>query len=132
MRVIVLLLVLPLAFGASLFAARNYGGEVATLHSADHLGRTYQNPVWVVEDGQRLWLRAVRPDSVWLARLVERPEVVLERSGSRRSYVAEPRPDQAPRVNTLMAERYAWAEWLLANVEDRGVAVPVFLDIVWD
>ena len=132
MKFIVLLLILPLAAGALLYTARNFGGEVATLHTHDKLGRSYRNRVWVAEVESVLWIRAVQPTSVWLDRLINEPVVALERGTERDDYEATPRPDHRSYVNRLMADRYTWAEWILSFAEDREAAVPVRLDVIWE
>ena len=122
-----LIILLPAFFATLVFSARNYGGEVATLYTTDADGRTFQTPLWLVEDGGGLWVRAVRPDRAWLERVVERPDVELERRSRLQHYRAVPMPEQRERINTAMARRYGWAEWLLGLVDERGDAVPVRL-----
>jgi hypothetical protein len=122
--VVVMLL---LSVGVEL-AAREWGGEVVTLYTTDGGGRTYSNDVWVVETGQDLWIRSVRPTSPWLDRLVADPAVQLQRGMTLQTYRATPLAHRRDRINAAMAERYGWADWLLSLVEDRQEAVPVFLD----
>jgi hypothetical protein len=123
-----LVLLVPFAIGGSLYAARNYGAELATLHTTDADGRDYQNKVWILEEGIDLWIRANRPTRPWLDRIRDHPDVTLERRGTRARYRAVPLSHRRPQINALMAERYAWAEWLLNFAEDRAVAVPVRLE----
>ncbi len=132
MRFIVLLLTVPLAAAALPYVARNFGGEVAILHTRDELGRSYRNHVWVAEDESSLWIRAAQPTSVWLDRLINEPQVTLERRAEREDYGASPRPDRRSYVNGLMADRYTWAEWIPSFAEDREVAVAVRLYVVWE
>jgi len=121
--------VLLLVGGAAvLFAARNYGGEVATLYTTDGTGRTFQSSVWVVDKGPQVWLRATSPTSPWLDRIVNHPEVELLRGESLKTFRATPLVHRRERINADMAQAYGWAEWVLAKVEDRSEAVPVFLD----
>ena len=132
MKFIVLLLLVPLSAGGLLYAARNFGGEVATLYTHDELGRSFRNHVWVAKDESVVWIRAEQPTSVWLDRLINEPTVALERGGEREDYEASLRPDHRSYVNRLMADRYTWAEWVLSFVEDRDEAVPVRLDVIWE
>ena len=132
MKFIVLLLIVPFTAGALLYAARNFGGEVAVLHTHDKLGRAFRNQVWVTADESTLWIRAAQPTRAWLDRLINEPAVALERGAERGDYEASPRPGKRSYVNGLMADRYTWAEWVLSFAEDRDEAVPVRLDVVWE
>lgn len=55
--------------------------EIATLHvsggAADHYPR-----VFIVDDPPLLWVRAERPDRLWLAPLRSNPEVAVQRGGT--------------------------------------------------
>lgn len=133
MRSLVTVLVLvPIGFAALLFVARQHGGEVATLHTSDVAGRHFENSVWVAEDGRDLWIRAERPTSQWLDRVVNQPIVELERGGRRERYRAIPSAHRRSHVNALMAQRYGWADWLVGLVQDRGDALPVRLEVTFD
>ena len=123
-RVIIIVL---LAF-AALYAIRNHGGEVAVLYTSDDDGHAYRTDLWVVGDDSSVWIRAATPTSPWLDRIVNNPEVELRRGNILTSYKATPSTQKRARVNANMAEAYGWAEWMLAKVEDRSEAVPVYLD----
>ena len=120
-------IVLVLA-AAGLYAIRNHGGEVAILYTTDSFGHVYRTSLWVVGDDSNLWIRAATPASPWLDRIVNNPEVELRRGTIMTRYKATPSTQRRARVNATMAETYGWAEWLLAQVEDRSEAVPVYLD----
>lgn len=102
--------------------------EVVTLYTRDAAGREYQTSLWIVEDHRRLWLRAERAGSDWLKRLVETPEVRLERAGEIRPYRAVVVVKQRGRINRLMAERYGWADRLFGLVRDSESVTPIRLD----
>ena len=123
-RVILLLLV----GAAGLYAARNYGGEVAVLYTTDSHGQSYRTNLWVIGQDTSVWIRATSPSSLWLDRIINNPEVELRRGQILTSYKATPLTHRRSRVNSYMAETYGWAEWLLAQVEDRSEAVPVYLE----
>lgn len=114
--------------GAGFYSARNYGGEVATLYTTDHYGRTFRTKLWVIGEGSNVWIRASAPTSPWLDRVVKHPAVELRRGEGLTSYTATPLLHRRSQVNSKMAERYGWAEWILAQVEDRTVSVPIYLD----
>ncbi len=132
MRTLFMLVMLsPLVYAAGLFAATNYGGEVATIYTRDSAERVYQTQVWLVENRSDVFLRANDPNSKWVARLIQNPEVELERGGNLKNYRARPMSEHRARVNGLMAERYSWADWLVGLVFDRENAVPIALRPVW-
>ncbi len=122
----VMLLVLVAAGG--LQVARSYGGEVAVLYTTDSSGHRYRTNLWVVAGESTVWIRSTTPNSPWLDRIINNPKVELRRGEILKSYTATPLTHRRSRVNSYMADTYGWAEWLLAKVEDRSQAVPVFLD----
>jgi hypothetical protein len=129
MRHIMVLMVLSiLLVAAVLFSARNYAGEVATLYTTDHYGRSFKTQLWVLDDRHELWIRAVNPTSPWLDRLIQHPEIQLDRGGSLNTYRATPLAHRRARINALIADRYGWAEWILTQFEDRDFATPILLD----
>jgi len=121
-------LMIPILIVAALYGIRNFTGEVATLYTTDGDGRTRTTRVWVVDHGHELWIRSVDPTSHWLDRLIKQPDVQLRRGGSIAEFHATPHTERQVRINALMAERYGWAEWILAKVEGHDEAVPVYLD----
>ena len=127
-KLIVGLLGIVLLYGAGIVAASVLGGEVVTLYTRDAQGREYQTSLWVVEQQRRLWLRAGRPGSGWLKRLVETPEVRLERAGALGEYRAVVVMAQRDHINTLMANRYGWADQLIGLLRDPEAVTPIRLD----
>jgi hypothetical protein len=125
---IILLVLIPLGFGAGLYAASNLGGEVVTLVTRDADGREFETPLWIVEDDGSLWLRAGDPESRWLERLRGQPRVELVRDGERLPYRAFPEPDLSPRINRLMAEDYGWADSLLDLMRDPEQTTAIRLE----
>lgn len=118
---------LPLGFWVLTFAARTFGGEVAVLYTTDGT-RTFQSNVWVVEHGTDVWVRATEPTRPWLDRVINHPLVKLRRGDLMQEYSATPLQHRRDMINADMVAEYGWAEWLLALVEDRSQAVPVYLD----
>jgi hypothetical protein len=86
--------------------------DVAVLHVADVGRMDHFVTLWVVDDGEAAWLRAMRPDREWLDWVQERPRVELVRNGQSRWYSAEVvlQPDLCQRVDELMREKYRWAD----------------------
>jgi len=122
------LLIAVLAFVALVVIASEYGGEVVKLQTADQMGVTTNTSLWVVDDAGAIWLRAGNPNSAWLERLTAYPEVKLLRDGEWRDYRATPVPGGADRINSLMAEKYGWAESVVSLLHDSSGVIPVRLD----
>ena len=93
----------------------------------DSAQRVYETGVWVVENRRGVYLRANNANARWLARIMQDPEVSLDRDGTLRRYRAHVSPDQRAQVNGLMVERYGWADWLVGLVFQRENAVPIAL-----
>ncbi len=121
-------LMIPLLAMSALYGLRNFSGEVATLYTTDGGGKTHTTRVWVVDHGHELWIRAMDPTSSWYDRLINHPDVKLRRGTTIADYRSTPSEARRPRINALMAEEYGWAEWLLAKIEDREVAIPIYLE----
>ena len=109
-------------------------GEVVTLNVLDIEGREYPTQLWIVELAGVSYLRAGNPNSEWLARLRDRPEVTLgeDQAGEQpTSYLATPiddDPEQRERIGAAMAEKYGFADWLWSTIADRDRSVPIRLD----
>jgi len=122
------LLVLAIAFVALLGIASRFGGELVTLRTGDEMNVQTDTTLWVVDDAGAIWLRSGNPSTGWLQRLEARPEVELERNGEWHDYRATPVPGGTERINTLMAEKYGWADTVIGLVRDSSNAIPVRLD----
>jgi hypothetical protein len=127
-HIVTLMVALVLLAATSMFSARNYSGEVATLYTTDRDGRVFETQLWVLEDHHELWIRSNRATSQWLDRLIQNPEIQLSRDGVVKNYIATPLAHRRAHINALSVERYGWAEWILTNFENRDETVPVFLD----
>ncbi|MFP8875157.1 MAG: hypothetical protein VCB42_11685 [Myxococcota bacterium] len=115
-----------LAVGAGLLASE-LGGEVVRLRSFDADGRGHDTRLWIVNDGGRSYLRG-RPGSGWFDRVAASPQVELERSGQTGRFRAVPVEPMRDRVNRLMAEKYGWAEQLIALQREMDQTMPLRLD----
>ncbi len=123
--VIVALIALQIAI-----SALSPSDEVVVLISAAADGETHETTLWIVEDEGVLWLRAGNPDSAWLARVRQDPEIRLRRADQVRSYRVVPadRDDARDRVNGLMAEKYGASNTLVSLWGDHSVSVPLRLE----
>ncbi len=117
-----------LVFGGVIYVASEYGGEVVHLHTTDADGEVHETPLWIVEIGPDLWLRAGDPGSGWLQRLSERPAVELERDGRMGRYEAFAVPHMGPEVDAKMAEKYGLADRVIGMIRSEGESIAVRLD----
>ncbi len=121
-------LVVLLAFVALMLFASEQGGEVVVLRTQDASGADHETRLWLVELGGELWLRSGDPSSGWFGRLEQAPEIELQREGEWARYRAVPVPEMAPRVDAAMAEKYGWADRLIAIFRPEGQSVAIRLD----
>jgi len=118
----------PLLAVATVMAASEFGGEVVTLYTHDAAGEEHATHLWVVDEGDELWLRAGMPDSGWLERIAVDPQVEVERAGARGRYLAVPFPERRDMVHRRMAEEYGWADTVVGLMRDGSKSVAVRLD----
>jgi hypothetical protein len=107
-------------------------GEVVTLTTQDGGGATHDTQLWVVDIEGHLYLRSAAPDSGWLLRLRERPEVVLERGEHKLAFraVLLDGGETTDAVNRAMAEKYGATDRFYSRLFPREQAVVVRLDPV--
>ena len=105
-------------------------GEVVTLTTWDAGEHARQSRLWIVEVDGRRYLRADLPGARWVERLRARPEVELQRDGSRERYRAVPVDDDAVReaVGVAMGAKYGLVDDLVGALRDDDHALPVRLD----
>ena len=114
---------------AFVFGVSEAGGEVVTLETSGADGSVQETRLWVVDADDHAWLRSGVPTSGWFVRLEANPEVRVTRDGKTASYLAEPvrDPETRDRIHALMAEKYGWAETIVAASRDGTASVPVKL-----
>lgn len=126
--IIRLLLLIPVLYGAALFAASEWGGEVVELETFDARGARFETPVWIVEAYDDVWLRAGNPEAAWLQRLRSKPEVLLRRGGRETRHRAVVVQSATRSVNDLMRQKYGWADRLISTLHDPAKVVAVRLE----
>lgn len=119
---------LLLLFLLSLVLAANLGGENVVLLTAGVDGRTHETRVWIQEVDNSEWVRADSPENRWYQRLNRRPLVEMKRRGQWRRYRAIPAPHRNDEINSAMARKYGWADWLIGMVRNRDYAVAIRLE----
>jgi hypothetical protein len=121
-------LLLLAALVAVVVFAGDLGGEVVVLRTADVIGSPVATKLWVVDDAGFQWIRAGNPSSTWFQRLLKTPQVELDRAGTTGRYTAVVVEGARDRVNTLMAERYGWADKVVSLFADRSQSMPIRLE----
>jgi len=126
-NLLIMILGLLLLFVASVFVASRFGGENVVLRTADVDGSTHETRLWIQDLDRMEWLRASDPGSHWYRRLVERQVVEVKREGRWRRCRAVPVPHRTGEVNSAMARKYGWADWLTGLIQNRQGAVAIRL-----
>jgi hypothetical protein len=103
-------------------------GEVVVLTTRDAGAKPHQTRLWVVDHDGHTWLRAGGDAQAWYRRLLERPEVEVERGGTTTTWNAVPDPTSRDLINALMLDKYGWADQWIGLVFGRDGAVPIRLD----
>lgn len=123
-------LVLVLALLATGVLGLSESGEVVVLETSNADGSARRTRLWIVDADGHAWLRAGQPGSPWLANLLARPEVSLERGDATARYRAVPVSDAAAlaRLHALMAEKYGLADRVTGLMRDASASTPIRLD----
>jgi len=121
------ILLLVIAVGLQLVASES--GEVVVLRTSVD-GESHETRVWIVDDQGLSWLRSGQPEAGWYQRILENPDIEVERGGELFAYRAFP-VEGGPTVshiNALMAHKYGWAEGYIGLMIDRSRSVAIRLD----
>ena len=118
---------LLLVGGVAQFVASE-SGEVVVLTTTDTAGTSHQTRVWVVDHAGTTWLRAGAEVQAWYGRLLEHPEVEVERDDNRQRYTAVPQPVNRKLINDLMRDKYGWADQFIGVLFGRDDAIPIRLN----
>lgn len=102
-------------------------GEVVVLHTQGSDGEPAETRLWVVDHQGSAWLRSGSPASGWYQRLLANGQVQVQRGAD--SFAAQAQPDVALReeINSLMAQKYGWADQYISLLFGREDAIPVQL-----
>jgi uncharacterized iron-regulated membrane protein len=127
-------LIRGITIGAALVAGVTWvaleGSDVANLRTARADGEWRETHVWVVEEGESLWVEAATPERAWLLDIEANPLVEVERAESSASYRASPAPGPGARdqLRAALHEKYGWADAWVGLFQDTSRAVAVRLD----
>lgn len=122
-------LALALVLGGGLVALSE-SGEVVVLRTLDTNGVAHETRLWVIDQGDEIWIRAGDPGSRWLARLRHNPNVELTRDDETRPYRAVPAEaaETRDRINAQLEAKYGFAHRVMDAIADYSAAVPIRLD----
>ena len=122
----------PLAFFAAMYAASGLGGEVVVLHRTSEDGSVDRVRLWIVEDGTGTWIEHGSPDAARIARLAHDPVITVARNGTSRQYRASADRGSHALYHRLRQGRYGFADRLVAMVGggvDACEGTPVRLEL---
>ncbi len=126
---------IPLAYLAVMYAASELSGEVVVLHRTAEDGSIDRVRVWIVGNRTGTWIEHGSPDAAWIARLAEDPVITVERGGEPRQYHATVDPAAHTLYHRLRAEDYELADQIVAMSQggtEACDATPVRLDPALD
>ena len=103
-------------------------GEVVVLTTVDAGGEAQTTRLWIVDLKDRQYLRAGMPQAGWYQRLLANPSVKVRRGDMNRAYQATPELARVAEVNSLMGEKYGWANAYIGFLFGRAESVPVRLE----
>ena len=120
-------LLVVLLVGLQIIASES--GEVVVLHTFSGT-EEHTTRVWIVDDQGVSWLRAGQPEAGWYQRILEEPDIEVERGDDLYAYRAFPIEGgpTVDHVNALMARKYGWADGLIGAMFDRSSAIAIRLD----
>ena len=101
--------------GAWLQPTLQRGGAEGVLHTFDEEGRRHTSRLVVLDDDGALWVQSNHTFRGWYYRLLQNPEVELERDGELGAYLAVPidTPESEARIQELLIERAGAARYYL-------------------
>ena len=116
-----------LAIGLQIVASES--GEVVVLRTfAD--GEAKETRLWIVDDRGAQWLRAGQAESGWYQRILDNPDIEVERGDTLSEYRAFPLEGgpASERINDKMLLKYGWADQVIGLFFNRSGSVAIRLD----
>ncbi len=104
--------------------------EVVVLTSVDDAGQEHETRLWVVDYGDKAWLRAGDADREWYLRVRQNREIRVRRNGEDRAYRVFIVDYGATRevIDKAMREKYGWTDAVIQSLEGNPLTVPIRLD----
>ena len=121
------LILLVVVVGLQMVASES--GEVVVMRT--FIGdETQEVRLWIVDDQGVSWLRSGQPEAGWYQRVLENPDIQVERGSDLYEYRAFPMEGgpKAAHINALMLYKYGWAEQVIGMMIDRSNSVAIRLD----
>ena len=97
--------------------------EVVTLFVSGIGVQDHYTRLWVVDDPPYVWLRAERPDRVWVDSLRTHPNVTMWRGEAKLFYRAEILDNASPYVDELFALKYGLLDQARGLIGRQSVAI---------
>ena len=128
-KVLFLLIALGVFYAWQNLSLAAHESVVLHISPASNNQDTYAT-LWVVDDGQHLWLRSENPRRHWLADLRDNPLVELRRNGRTLNYRANVYDNANARayVDPMFRAKYGFADELHAMLTRRD-SVPIRLEL---
>ena len=126
----VLFLAMALAVGYGWQNLSRTAHEIVVLHFPDMIHQETYPKLWVVDDGQHLWLRGENSRRPWLEHLREHPMIKLHRRGQMQRYraVVYNTANARAHVDPMFRAKYGLADEMRALTTPRET-VPIRLEI---
>ena len=109
-------------------AVASESGEVVVVQTQDAAGEVSQTRLWVVEHDGSIWLRSGSPEAGWYKRIQGNNNIVVTRGESTAKYAVTAVPGMQTTINTLMNEKYGWADDVIDTMFGVADAVALRLD----
>ena len=104
-------------------------GEVVVVTTQDAAGNPQETRLWVVDAEGFAWLRSGSPQAGWFQRMQQNPSVTVVRNEGQFTATVHADESQQQRINTLMREKYGWADAYIGFLFGREDAIPLRLEI---
>ena len=104
--------------------------EVVVMTSFDDDGQEHETRLWVVDYGDKAWLRASGAEREWYRRVRKSREIRVRRDGQERPYRVYIVDHGATRevIDKAMRQKYGWTDAVIRFFEGRPLSVPIRLD----
>ncbi|NJN51232.1 MAG: hypothetical protein HC809_05085 [Gammaproteobacteria bacterium] len=103
-------------------------GEVVVVTTVGADGAAQETRLWIVDFEGEAYLRAGSTQAQWYVRLLNHPQITVERSGAAEAVLAAPSAADTTAVNELMAQKYGWADAYIGMIFSRDDAMAIRLD----
>ncbi len=96
-----------------MYGASELGGEVVTLDRSESSGDVKQVRIWIVDANGTSWIEHGDPESAYITRLAQSPNLVLKRGGRAIRYIGTPDRDSHDLYHQLRRQKYGTADQIV-------------------